>query len=242
MSAFIRLDRLLSNRGYASRKEVKALIKQKRVLVSGQEPKSSEQKVAPEDVLIDKQQLDPENLILALHKPTGLCCSHTEADSIFELLPERYLRRKPKLACAGRLDKDASGLVILSDDGDLVHRLTAPRKKIPKHYKLRLSAELQSNSAEIFSSGRLRLKGETEDLLPAELKILGPKEVEVVLMEGRYHQLKRMFAAIGNHVESLERTRIGSFALGDLGPAEVKLLTPEEVKLLFSVLPTNKFC
>lgn len=232
MNQKIRLDRLLSNRGYASRKEVKSLLKENRVTVADHAADSVEQKVSPDEVRFDGEVLDPGRLTIMLHKPLDYTCTHDSSDSIFSLLPERYARRNPLLSCAGRLDKDASGLVILSDDGQLVHRIISPRSKIPKIYRVRVSQALLPQNVDMLASGELRLKGEQDNLLPAQLKIIGDHEGELCIVEGRYHQVKRMFAAMGNHVEELQRIQIGGLTLGTLQSGAHRLLSEQEVNAI----------
>ena len=113
----------------------------------------------------------------------------------------------------GRLDKDTSGLLLLTDDGALLHRIISPRSEIPKSYRATLGAALRASEAEIFASGALMLEDEDKPLLPARLERLGPREARVTVTEGRYHQVRRMFAAIGNHVETLHRQRVGALNL-----------------------------
>lgn len=229
MNSQIRLDRLLSNRGYASRREVRALLKTGRITIDGHVAQRVEQKVDPQLVLLDGEVLDPANLTLMLHKPIDYTCSHEAADSIFELLPERYLKRKPLLSCAGRLDKDVSGLVIISDDGELVHKIISPRNKVVKKYRVQLSNQLKQEDIEVLASGNLQLKGEETCLLPAQLQILNTHQAELCIIEGRYHQVKRMFAALGNHVEKLERIQIGRLQLADLEIGKYRILTKQEI-------------
>ena len=135
-----------------------------------------------------------------------------------DLLPERWRRRHPVVTTVGRLDKDTSGLLLLTDLSPLVHRLTSPRHKVPKVYRATLAADLPADAGAVFASGRLVLAGETDPCAPAELAVLGPREAQVTLTEGRYHQVRRMLAAVGCEVVTLHRERFGPLALGDLAP------------------------
>jgi 16S rRNA pseudouridine516 synthase len=232
----IRLDKLLASLGYCSRREVPAFIRKGKVLVGGQPPQSSDQKVDPESVTVDGSSLDPgTGMVVMLHKPSGYVCSSDDVGRlVFELLPPRFSNRKPPLACVGRLDKETTGLLLLTDDGALLHRLTSPRHKVPKIYEATLAEPLRGDEGEIFSSGTLMLKSETTPLKPSSLKILEPRRAQVTVTEGRYHQVRRMFAAVGNHVVTLHRLQIGSLTLRDLEEGKYRLLRHDEVELAFA--------
>ena len=183
-----------------------------------------------DNVLVDGEPLDPpQNSALMFNKPLGYVCSTKEANTlIYELLPPRFRARSPIIAPIGRLDRDTSGLLLLTDDGQFNHRVTSPKSGLPKVYHAELASDLRGDEAEIFSDGALLLESETEPLKPAELQILGPRSVRVTLTEGRYHQVRRMFAATGNHVESLHRVSIGEVQLGELETGQWRLLTSKE--------------
>ncbi len=221
----MRVDRLVSNLGYCTRGEVAELIKDGTIThIDGVklEPSSN---VSHSDILYDNAPLDPIKLLIVLHKPLGFVCSHSDSDgkSIYELLPPRYRAREPKISTIGRLDKDSSGLILLSDDGELNHLLTAPKNKVAKTYIAHLARECDESAIKIFSSGELMLRGEKTPLLPAKLEILESKIAKIEIVEGRYHQVRRMFAAIGNHVESLHRISFGDFTLDDLAIGQMRL-------------------
>jgi len=224
-----RLDRLLSRLGYCSRREVRTLLRQGLIEVDGNALASPSAKVKPTSVRIQGAPLDhPEGLTLIFHKPVGCICSRKEEGRlVYDYLPEQWMLREPKLSCVGRLDMDTSGLLILTDDGQLNHRLTAPNRKVPKHYQVRLDSPLQGNEAEIFASGTLMLDAEETPCLPATLNVLGTHEAELIIAEGRYHQVRRMFAAIGNHVVTLKRSRLGSLSLDGLSPEEFRVIDKE---------------
>jgi 16S rRNA pseudouridine516 synthase len=147
-------------------------------------------------------------------------CSHDarEGPSVYGLLPPRWQRRNPTVTTIGRLDKDTSGLLLLTDQSALVHRLTSPKHKVPKIYRATLDADLPPQLAELFASGTLMLRGETAPCAPAELRVLGPRDAELTLTEGRYHQVRRMFASQGCEVLTLHRVRFGHLELGELAP------------------------
>lgn len=218
-SVMRRLDQLLANLGYCSRREARAWIQNGHVSVRGKITDDFGAKANESDVLVDGEKLDhPDGLLLLLHKPIGLVCSHEEREgpNVYGLLPERWRQRNPQVTSIGRLDKDTSGLLLLTDQSELVHRLTSPKYKIPKTYRATLSRDLVPDLIPLFSSGTLVLPDETEPCAPAALTIVSPREAELILTEGRYHQVRRMFASQGNEVLKLHRPKFGSFELGDL--------------------------
>jgi len=192
-----------------------------RVAVAGQTVDDVGLKAPEADVCVDGEPLDhPASLLLLLHKPVGLVCSHDEREgpNVYSLLPERWRRRNPIVTSIGRLDKDTSGLLLLTDLSPLVHRLTSPKHKVPKVYRATVDRDLAPDLAARFASGTLVLEGEKEPCAPAEFRQLGPREAELTLTEGRYHQVRRMFAATGATVLALHRARFGHLELGDLSP------------------------
>ncbi|HVS51590.1 MAG TPA: pseudouridine synthase [Opitutaceae bacterium] len=218
-----RIDQLLANLGYCSRREARAWLAKDRVVVRGEPAENSAQKVLPAEVRVDGEPLDhPDGLLLLLHKPLGLVCSHDgrEGPSVYALLPERWRRRNPPVTSVGRLDKDTSGLLLLTDQSPLVHQLTSPKHKVPKVYRATVDRDLPEELVARFADGTLRLEGEEKPCAPAELKLLTPRAAELTLTEGRYHQVRRMFAACGATVVALERTHFGTLALDGLAPGE----------------------
>ncbi|MGZ6013878.1 MAG: 16S rRNA pseudouridine(516) synthase, partial [Caulobacteraceae bacterium] len=186
---------------------------------------------------VQGRPVDPlPGVALMLHKPLGVTCSHKEAGPlVYDLLPARWRRRDPALSTVGRLDKDTSGLLLLTDDGALLHRIISPRSNREKRYRATLARPLKGDEAAAFASGTLMLEGEDKPLLPAALEPLSPTEAVLTITEGRYHQVRRMFAAVGNHVEALHRDRIGGLALpDDLEPGAYRLMTDSDIKTLFS--------
>lgn len=226
-----RLDQLLSSLGYGSRREVTAFVKAGRVLVNGVVAKRAEEKVDPDSVTLDGKPLEaPNGLLAMLHKPVGYVCTHSEGEgpTIYELLPPRWMNRNPSVTSVGRLDKETSGLLLITDIGPLVHEHTSPKAEIEKIYEAELDADLDPGLVEVFASGTVMLRGEDKPCLPAKLEILGPCTARLTLTEGRYHQVRRMFASQGWHVEKLYRTRCGEHELGDLKPGEWRLLATQE--------------
>ena len=215
----IRLDQLLSNLGYCSRSQASYLVRDGRVSVEGVTELRASLKVDPVQVRLDGESLDhPEGLLILLHKPLGYVCSHSDSEgaSIYELLPERWRARNPKLVTVGRLDKDTSGLLLVTDQHELVHKLTSPKKHVEKVYEVETNIEMGPDLIEKFASGQLKLHGEKTPCLPAKLEILSPTRSRIGVTEGRYHQVRRMYAAVGVHVTRLHRKSLGKIDLGDL--------------------------
>ena len=224
-----RLDQLLANLGYGSRRQARSWVEGGRVTVAGRVADDAGDKAEAADVRFDGEPLDhPEPLLLLVHKPVGLVCSHDEREgpNVYSLLPERWRLRNPPVTSIGRLDKDTSGLLLLTDITPLVHRLTSPRHKVPKVYRATLDRDLPPGLAERFASGTLLLEGEDAPCAPAAFTALGPREAELTLTEGRYHQVRRMFAATGATVLTLHRARFGDLELGDLAPGQWRELPP----------------
>lgn len=228
-----RLDQLLASLGYCSRREVRAWLKAGRVAVAGKVADDPGVKPSPAAVRVDGEPLDhPEGLLLLVNKPLGLTCSHDarEAPLIYDLLPPRWRERNPQVTSIGRLDKETSGLILLTDQTELVHRLTSPKHKVPKVYRATTDRDIDPALIALFASGTLVLDGEKEVCAPAELRLLGPREAELTLIEGKYHQVRRMFAASGDAtVVTLHRASFGALTLGDLAPGKFRELTAEEV-------------
>src|SRR5690606_16385561 len=143
---------------------------------------------------------------------------------VYDLLPPRFALRAPALSTVGRLDRDTSGLLLMTDDGQLLHRIISPKSKLAKVYEATLAQPLRGDEAAVFGSGTLMLESETTPLLPAELEVVSPTQARLTLHEGRYHQVRRMFAAVGNHVEALHRSAVGGLTLGDLQEGKWRLL------------------
>ena len=216
-----RLDQLLANLGYCSRREARDWVRSGAVTVGGVEADDFGARVNEADVRVDGESLDhPDGLLLLVNKPLGLVCSHEarEGPNVYSLLPERWRRRNPQVTSVGRLDKDTSGLILLTDLLPLVHRLTSPKHKVPKVYRATVDRDLSAELVPRFASGELRLEDEAEACLPAELTILSAREAELTLTEGRYHQVRRMFAACGSTVLTLHRARFGELEIGEVAP------------------------
>ena len=222
-----RLDQLLSCLGYCSRREAAAIIKSGRVSVDGVVARRADDKVDPTLVTLDGEPLEaPDGLLAVLHKPVGYVCTHGEGEgqTIYELLPPRWLNRNPPVTSVGRLDKETSGLLLITDIGPLVHEHTSPKAAVEKVYEAELDRDLDPALVGIFASGQIMLHGELKPCLPAKLEITGSRTARLTLTEGRYHQVRRMFASQGWHVEKLHRARSGEYELGDLKPGEWRMV------------------
>lgn len=231
----MKLVKLIANLGYGSRKEVMALFRQGRITDAAGEVLYADDAVAHAQIRVDGEPLDPPaGLTLMLHKPTGTTCSTKDAGRlIYELLPPRFRLRSPLLSPVGRLDRDTSGLLLMTDDGTLLHRITSPRSHLAKVYEVTLAQDLRGDEAAIFASGTLMLDSEDTPLAPAPLEVLGPRHARLTLTEGRYHQVRRMFAAVGNHVTTLHRARIGGLSLQDLPGGQWRALDAADLETLF---------
>ena len=242
----MRLDRLLANLGYGSRKEVQGLVAAGLVRLDGAEIEDADDKVIltsdlSQRLTVRGAPLDPPPGMasLMLHKPLGVVCSHKEGGGalVYELLPDRWRRRDPPISTVGRLDKETSGLLLMTDDGALLHRIISPKSHVPKRYRVRLDRPLEGDEGAIFASGHLMLEGEDKPLMPAGFEALSATEALVTISEGRYHQVRRMFAAVGNHVTALHRDRVGGLDLpGDLAPGQYRLLSETDLDAIFGTL------
>ena len=192
-------------------------------------------KAEPRDLLIDGEPIDhPDGILIMLHKPLGHVCSHDSAEGvrIYDLLPDEWLYRDPQPVSVGRLDRDTSGLILVTDETALVHRLTSPKHKVAKTYQVRVDKPLRDELIAAFAAGTLMLEGEKSACLPAELRIVDELHAELAITEGKYHQVRRMFAAFDYHVETLHRSQVGGLTLGDLEPGEWRDLDDEDRALL----------
>lgn len=232
----MKLVRLLANLGYGSRREATLLCRQGRVTDAAGEVLYADDVVAHDAVRVDGEPLDPpQGMALMLHKPAGHTCSTRDAGRlVYDLLPPRFRLRKPVLSPVGRLDRDTTGLLLMTDDGQLLHRIISPRSRLPKVYEAELAEPLRGDEAALFASGTLLLESEDTPLLPAQLEVLAPTRARLTLYEGRYHQVRRMFAAAGNHVQQLHRAAVGGLDLGDLEPGGWRLLDAADLARLFA--------
>ncbi len=240
----LKITRLLVQLGYGVRRDAEAFLHYGRLTRPDGTPYRTDEKVVHADVLFDGAPLDPDlGLVAVLNKPLGFTCSTADPGRIvYDLLPPRWKRRDPIVSIAGRLDKDSSGLVLLTDDGQLLHKIISPKKQVWKTYRATLARPLSAEVGALFASGTLMLEGETTPLKPAQFLAEDATTAWVRIQEGKYHQVRRMFAATGNHVTALQRTAIGalglgSMGLGDLAEGEWRLLSLAERAALFEPPP-----
>ena len=228
----MKLVKLLANLGYGSRKEMQKLIRMGAITDAEGVPLDDDSAIAHTDIRYKGRPLDPAfGLVLMLNKPTGYVCSLKDRGNlVYELLPTRFSERKPVLSTIGRLDADTSGLLLFTDDGDYLHKIISPKNHVAKIYEVTCARPLEPHYGEIFAAGTLVLESEKDALKPAFLDVTGEKTARLTLYEGRYHQVRRMFAAVGNHVETLHRAQMGDLTLGDLKPGKWRLLTEAEAQ------------
>ncbi len=235
----MKLIKALANLGHGSRRQVALMFREGRVTDAAGDVLYADDQPAWEDVRVDGEPLDPPpGLVLMLHKPVGHTCSTKDRGRlVYDLLPPRFALRSPVLSTVGRLDRETSGLLLMTDDGQLLHRIISPKSKLPKVYEATLAAPLRGDEAAIFASGTLMLDSETTPLLPAELDVVSPTRARLTLHEGRYHQARRMFAAVGNHVLALHRSQVGGLSLGDLPEGQWRILDAADRDRIFAASP-----
>lgn len=178
-----------------------------------------------------------ESLYLAFHKPADCECSHAPGHhrSVFSFFPEPFLRRG--LEAVGRLDADTTGLLLLSDSGDFIHHLTSPKRHVAKTYRVDLKHPVKPDQIDKLTAG-VELRGDEQPTRPAQVALESERCCLITLTEGRYHQVKRMFGAVGNRVEGIHRIAVGPVALdGDLAPGAWRFLSDAEVAALLGAIP-----
>lgn len=230
----MRLDKYLCECTELSRAEAKRLLRTGEVTCNGKVEKSGSYKVTDDcEVKLEGRQLQMRGFrYIMLNKPVAFLCSTTDEvyPSVLNLLD---IDKVDILHIAGRLDADTTGLVLITDDGQWSHKITSPKKECGKRYRIQLADPIEDTIEdrliEVFKKG-IELRNEKQLTQPAELEIIAPTEVLLTITEGRYHQIKRMFAAVGNKVVSLHREKIGSIELSDeLEPGEWRHLTEQEI-------------
>ena len=229
----IRLDKFLSDAGLASRRELKALLKTGQVQVNGRPAVDGALKLDPEKdrVSLRGESVEPpRRLVLLLHKPAGYVTSTEDPrdKTVMELIPERH--RRQGVVPVGRLDKETEGLLLLTNDGALAHRLISPKYEVEKGYYARHEGTAGEADVAAFAAG-LTLRDGTA-CRPALLRPLGPGESEITVTEGKYHQVRRMMAARGLPVSYLRRDAEGPLSLSGLEKGALRELSPEEINAL----------
>lgn len=231
----MRLDKFLSQNSDSSRSLIQQAIKAGRVSVNDVIAKKGDQKLlGDERVMLDGKQVEAfKTRYLMLHKPLGYVCANSDSDYpvVVDLI---RLPRWQELQIVGRLDIDTTGLVLLTDDGQWNHRITSPRHECDKIYRVTTANPISPDTAELFAAG-VQLHGEKVLTRPAQLELISSTEARLKIYEGKYHQVKRMFAAAGNLVVALHRESIGSIQLDPaLAPGEYRALTADEIKSVIS--------
>ena len=232
----MKLVKHIANLGYGSRKQVALMFREGRITDAAGEVMYADDSLDHDNMRVDGEPLDPPSgMLLMLHKPVNFTCSTKDPGRIvYDLLPPRYRLRSPLLSSVGRLDRETSGLLLFTDDGALLHRITSPKSKLSKVYEAVFANDLRGDEKCVFASGTLMLESEQTPLLPAELDVVDVRHARLTLHEGRYHQVRRMFAAVGNHVEALHRSRIGGLGLAGLPSGEWRMLGDEDRAELFN--------
>ncbi len=229
----MRLDKYLCHATGLTRSRAQGVIRGGQVTVNGERVKRPDFKLPADATVAWREQavgLSGKRYYM-LHKPVGVVCATTDNQhkTVLELLDET---ERKGLHVAGRLDIDTTGIVLLTDDGEWSHRVTSPKRGCGKTYRVTLAEAVEASLPALFAEGVL-LRNETKKTLPAQLEILGPHEVRLTINEGKYHQVKRMFAAVGNRVTALHRERIGALQLDPaLGPGEWRPLEEEEIEAM----------
>ena len=240
----IRLDKFISERTEYSRSQIKQLCARGAVSVNGRINKKSDIKIDPDTdrVSVEGRELSENRYTyILLNKPQGYVCSTDEKDgeTVLKLIPENL--RTKNMFPAGRLDKDSTGALLITDDGETAHRMLSPKRHIPKIYMVRLSEPFDNDYIERFSGGIVLSNGET--CLPAKvIKAENNDRTALIeLHEGKYHQVKRMFAAVGNHVESLTRLTLGGLVLPENLPlGGCVCLLPKDIEQMFTAIDSDK--
>ena len=228
-----RLDKFLCDSGAGTRSQVKLILKAGRVTVDGAVERDNSRKIDPakQTVCLDGERLGGwQRLVVMLNKPAGFVTATEDPTdrTVMELLPQEL--KNKDLKPVGRLDKQTEGLLLFTNDGDLLHKLISPKNEIPKIYYARHEGQAGDEDVAVFASG-LTLRDGTE-CLPAKLEPIGPGESKITVCEGKYHQVRRMMAARGMTVDYLERREEGFLTLGNLPRGQVRVLSEAEIEQL----------
>ena len=242
----MRLDKFIADRTEYSRAQIKLIVKKGSVSVDGVTVKKSDMQINPENQTVcveGKNLVHREHTYILLNKPKGYVCSTDSKDgaTVLDLIPDEL--KVKGLFPAGRLDKDTLGMVFLTDDGELAHRILSPKRHIPKIYLVKLDRPFEIKYVDEFTKGLILENG--EKCLPARVFAVENNEkwAFIELHEGKYHQVKRMFAAVENHVERLMRVSMGGLELPvELGKGQHIELLHKDVEKLFSPLDAEDFC
>ena len=230
-----RLDKILQSQGFGGRKQCQHLIQSGQVTVNGEDCRDERAMFNPTGLcvrLAGQDWLYREKVYIALHKPAGFECSHQPVKhrAVFSLLPAPLIARG--LQSIGRLDQDTTGLLLLTDDGQFLHALTHPRQHVPKRYRIQTATAIEPTQLTQLQSG-VMLHGETQPVAADDCELLDTYRLIMTIHQGKYHQVKRMLAAVGNHVNGLQREQIGELRLTDLGLSQGEwcYLNDEQIQL-----------
>lgn len=234
-----RTDRFISENTEYTRSQAKELLKKGKITVNGEKIKDGKFQINPETdvVAINGEKISVKgSIVLAMNKPKGYVCATEDKNekTVMELLPDEY--KNQGLFPAGRLDKDTTGLVILTNDGDLAHKIISPKKHTSKHYLVTLARKYETEYEEKFKNGIVLSDG--TKCKEAEVYLFNEEKNQCIvkLTEGKYHQVRRMFAACGNHVENLHRFAIGNYVLSDkIALGECVVLLHKEICDLLTI-------
>ena len=232
----MRLDRFIANNSDYSRSDIRKLVKAGCVYVNNELATTADLTIAPSETLVtvnNERVYAISNLYYMLHKPVDVVCANTDSQhsTVIDLMHEHLpLHVLSSLQIAGRLDIDTTGLVLITNDGQWNHRVTSPANQCYKKYRVDLELPINTDIHELFSNGIL-LEGETKKTKPAEIELINSTQCLLTICEGKYHQVKRMFAAVGNKVVKLHRCSIGNILLDEkLQPGQYRKLYPQEVE------------
>ncbi len=228
-----RIDKVLSSRTMLSRKEIKELIKKKRISVNGETVTDSSLKFEEgSEISIDGKVMSlPEHVYIMMNKPAGVVCATQDSrdETVIDLLPDDM--RRPGLFPAGRLDKDSEGFVLITDDGEFAHRILSPKNHISKTYIVTLEKELTGEDISVLENGAVLKDGTVCEAAKARMLDAEAPTAEIIICEGKYHQVKRMIASLDNRVIYLKRVRMGGLSLDEsLENGISRILTPEETQ------------
>lgn len=227
----MRLDGFIAHATGLSRREAQRYIKEGRVTVNSQVIRNPAERTGTAEIALDGEVLElPSPVYLMLHKPAGYLCANTDGQhpTVLDLLPSGLHPTEP-LQIVGRLDLDTTGLLLITTDGAWNHRITAPNSQCTKVYRVQLAEPATADAIATLEKG-VMLHSETKPTLPCHIEQIGKLDVRIRLREGRYHQVKRMFAAVGNHVVQLHREQVGELSLdAELKPGEFRHLTATEI-------------
>jgi 16S rRNA pseudouridine516 synthase len=235
MAKPLSLEKILFSQGFGTRRYCSDLVYADLVKVNGVLAEDPEERIAPENLLLNVEGKDwefHEKAYIAFNKPLNYECSHktTHHPSVYSLLPKPFVERG--LQCVGRLDYDTTGLILLSDDGQFIHKMTTPKKNIGKVYQITTPDPITPKQIDHLLTS-VTLDDDPKPCVATACQLLDEKRLAMTIVEGRYHQVKRMMAAVGNHVAGLHRTQIGQYVMpSDLAEGEWRWLYPADISLL----------